>query len=163
MYAKIQPILTRREIVAKLPKQLNFQVSIPDDYETAIERVTEALKAEGFGVLTRIDVKKTLKEKLDADFRNYVILGACNPSLAYEALVNKPLIGILLPCNVTVEESNNGVLVSIVNPEAMLDLWPLSENSVILNIAAQARAWLERVADVLVSDKDYMSSVHAYS
>lgn len=149
--------------MAKLPKQLNFQVSIPDDYETAIERVTEALKAEGFGVLTRIDVKKTLKEKLDADFRNYVILGACNPSLAYEALVNKPLIGILLPCNVTVEESNNGVLVSIVNPEAMLDLWPLSENSVILNIAAQARAWLERVADVLVSDKDYMSSVHAYS
>ena len=163
MYANKQPILARREIGAKLPKQLNFQVSIPDDYETAIERVTEALKAEGFGVLTRIDVKKTLKEKLDADFRNYVILGACNPSLAYEALVNKPLIGILLPCNVTVEESNNGVLVSIVNPEAMLDLWPLSENSVILNIAAQARAWLERVADVLVSDKDYMSSVHAYS
>ena len=163
MYANKQPILARREIGAKLPKQLNFQVSIPDDYETAIERVTEALKAEGFGVLTRIDVKKTLKEKLDADFRNYVILGACNTSLAYEALVNKPLIGILLPCNVTVEESNNGVLVSIVNPEAMLDLWPLSENSVILNIAAQARAWLERVADVLVSDKDYMSSVHAYS
>ena len=66
--------------MVKLPKQLDFQVSIPDDYEAAIERVTEALKAEGFGVLTRIDVKKTFKEKLDAEFRNYVILGACNPS-----------------------------------------------------------------------------------
>jgi len=145
-----------------MPK-LNFQVLIPDYYESVIERVTEALKAEGFGVLTRIDVKKTLKEKLDAEFRNYVILGACNPSLAYEALENEPLVGLLLPCNVTVEESKNGVLVSIVNPEAMLGLWPLTENEVILNVASQARARLERVAGVLASDKNVRSSVPVYS
>ena len=128
---------------------LTFQISIPDPYDAAVEKVTAALKAEGFGVLTSIDVKATLKEKLDADFRPYVILGACNPPLAQQALLSDPLVGLLLPCNVTVEETAHGSLVSIVNPEAMLGVPPLSANKQIGEVAAEARTRLERVASAL--------------
>lgn len=125
---------------------LTFQTQIPDPYDSAVEKVTTALKAEGFGVLTRIDVKATLKEKLNADFRPYVILGACNPKLAHRALENEPAVGALLPCNVTVEQTGEGALVSIVNPEAMLGLPPLATNPVVRAVAAEARVRLERVA-----------------
>ena len=82
---------------------------LPDtDYEAAIEAITEALKGEGFGVLTEIDVQATLKKKLDVDFKRYVILGACNPPLAHQALSAEPLIGLLLPCNVVVSERDGG-------------------------------------------------------
>jgi len=128
---------------------LTFQTNLPISMEAAIEKVTNALKAEGFGILTRIDVKATLKEKLDVDFRPYVILGACNPKLAHRALENEPAVGALLPCNVTVEQVGENTLVSIVNPEAMLSLPPLSTNPVVCSVAAEARERLERVATAL--------------
>jgi uncharacterized protein (DUF302 family) len=92
-------------------------------FEEALERVTSALKREGFGILTQIDVKDTLKKKLDVDFRRYVILGACNPPLAHKALSAEPQIGLLLPCNVVVQEaSEGGVTISIADPRAMFSL-----------------------------------------
>lgn len=128
---------------------ITFQVSLQQSYESTVETVTEALKVEGFGVLTSIDVQDTLKQKLDAEFRRYLILGACNPQLAHKALQSEPLVGLLLPCNVTVEETNKGSLVSIVNPEAMLGLDPLSQNEKIGEVATEARMRLERVATAL--------------
>jgi uncharacterized protein (DUF302 family) len=92
-------------------------------FDEALEKVTAALKREGFGVLTQIDVKETLKKKLDVDFRRYVILGACNPPLAHKALSAEAQIGLLLPCNVVVQEaSEGGVTVSIADPRAMFSL-----------------------------------------
>ncbi|HEC22190.1 MAG TPA: DUF302 domain-containing protein [Chloroflexi bacterium] len=128
---------------------LAFQIALSEPYERAVEKVTEALKAEGFGILTQIDVKATLKEKLDEDFRPYTILGACNPPLAHRALENEPLVGLLLPCNVTVEARGEGSLVSIINPEAMLGMEPLAGNAVVCEVAAEARVRLERVAAAL--------------
>jgi uncharacterized protein (DUF302 family) len=88
--------------------------------DEALVRATAALQREGFGILTQIDVKDTLKKKLDVDFRRYLILGACNPSLAYKALSTDPQIGLLLPCNVVVQEAmEGGVIVSIADPHAM--------------------------------------------
>ncbi len=93
-------------------------------YDVAVKRVTEALKDEGFGVLTEIDVKATLKKKLDVDFRRYIILGACNPPLAHRALSTELEIGLLLPCNVIVyeDEDGEGTTISIVNPVTMLGM-----------------------------------------
>jgi uncharacterized protein (DUF302 family) len=85
-------------------------------YETSIERATELLKENGFGVLTTIDVKDTLKKKLDVDFDKYIILGACNPPFAYEALSAEDTIGLLMPCNVVVHEKNGKVKISVFNP-----------------------------------------------
>jgi uncharacterized protein (DUF302 family) len=87
------------------------------DFDTAIEKITEELKKQGFGILTEIDVKATLKKKLDVEFRNYRILGACSPPNAYKVLKSEPNIGILLPCNTVIQESEDGsVEVSVVNP-----------------------------------------------
>ena len=91
-------------------------------FEDARARTTDALKAQGFGVLTEIDVKSTLKAKLDQDFRKYVILGACNPQLAHRALEAEIGIGLLLPCNVCIWEEEGGSVVSIARPEAMFEL-----------------------------------------
>lgn len=128
---------------------LAFQVTLLDSFDAAIEKVIAALKTQGFGVLTRIDVKTIFKEKLDAEFHPYIILGACNPSLAHRALENEPLVGLLLPCNVTVEKTETGTLVSIVNPEAMLSVDFLAENEIILKVASEARSLLEKVAESL--------------
>lgn len=92
-------------------------------YEDAVQRVTEALKTEGFGVLSTIDVKETLKKKIGAEFRKYVILGACNPQLAHRALSADVSIGLLLPCNVVVFEGEGGSsVVQVVKPDAMLSV-----------------------------------------
>ena len=91
-------------------------------FEDARSRVTDALKQQGFGILTEIDVKATLKAKLDLEFRRYVILGACNPQLAHQALKAELGIGLLLPCNVCVWEDDGGSVVSIARPDAMFDI-----------------------------------------
>lgn len=128
---------------------LTFQVSLGEPYEIAGGKVTEALKSEGFGVLTRIDVKVTLKEKLDTDFRPYIILGACHPPLAHQALLSNPLIGLMMPHNVTVEETDDGSLVNIGNPEVLLGIEPFASDDQISEVAAEARIQLERVAAAL--------------
>jgi uncharacterized protein (DUF302 family) len=120
------------------------RLSLP--YEQAIDNVTAALKAEGFGVLTEIDVKATLKQKLDVDFRRYVILGACNPSLAHQGLNAELELGLLLPCNVIVYEDNGASVVSIVDPQAMLGVVP---NPALETIAEEARRRLQRVVAAL--------------
>jgi uncharacterized protein (DUF302 family) len=118
------------------------------DYDEAVARVTNALKEEGFGVLTEIDVKATMKEKLDLDFRRYTILGACNPPLAHRALSTEMEIGLLLPCNVIVYESDegSGSIVSIVDPIAMLGV---AVNPALEDVAGEAQARLTRVAKAL--------------
>jgi uncharacterized protein (DUF302 family) len=130
--------------------EISFPVLLKDDYDSSILKVTEALKAEGFGVLTNIDVKATLKKKIDADFRQYAILGACNPPLAHRALQSEPLVGLMLPCNVTVEAVNGGTLVNLINPKAMLLSNPLlAENMALVEVANDAYERLVRVHQAL--------------
>ena len=121
---------------------------LPDvSYDDAVGRVTDALKTEGFGVLTEIDVKATLKKKLDVDFRRYAILGACNPPLAHRSLQNEPLIGLLLPCNVVVSEAEGqGSIVAIANPREMFKVVENPElGSVVDEVDAKLRRVLERI------------------
>jgi uncharacterized protein (DUF302 family) len=135
-----------------MANDLGFEVTLAQPYEQAIESVTAALKTEGFGVLTRIDVRATLKEKIGADFRPYVILGACNPNLAHQSLEIAPEIGLLLPCNVTVEAAGeNSSLVRIVNPRSMLAAAGRPEDANLQAVASQAAAKMERVVSVLKS------------
>lgn len=127
--------------------RLGLTVRLNQNFDAALTQVTAALKAEGFGVLTEIDVKETLKKKLDVDFRPYKILGACNPPLAYRSLSVAPEVGMLLPCNVTVSYIEDNVTeVSIIDPLSMMgfiqhpDLEPIAE---------EARVRLDRVAAAL--------------
>lgn len=130
--------------------QLGIQVHLDTTYESAIEQVTAALKEQGFGVLTEIDVKATMKKKLDVDFKKYVILGACNPPLAHRALTAEPAIGLLLPCNVIVyeDEERGGAVVSLVDPLAMMGF---IDNPALGPVASEARARLEKVAAALAA------------
>lgn len=120
-----------------------FAKTISEDFNTAIEKVTEELKKEGFGILTEIDLQKTLKNKLDVDFRKYKILGACNPQFAYQAVLAEPSIGTMLPCNVIVQEKEDGkVEVSAVDPMAsMMSV----QNEKLRGVAEEVRKKLERV------------------
>jgi len=111
-------------------------------FTEAIEKVTEALKNEGFGILTEIDVKETLKKKLDVDFRPYRILGACNPPFAYKALQTEDKVGIMLPCNVIVQEKENGVEIAAVDPVASMQA---IDNPKLREIAGEIRQRLHRV------------------
>lgn len=98
-----------------------FSKTINTDFDTAITKVTEELKKEGFGILTEIDVKETFKKKLDIDFRKYRILGACNPNFAYEAIKSEDKVGTMLPCNVVVQEHEDGKIeVSAIDPIASM-------------------------------------------
>lgn len=115
-------------------------------FDEAIIKVTNALKEEGFGILTEIDIKETLKKKLDKDFRPYIILGACNPPFAYKALLAEDKIGAMLPCNVIVQQSEDGVEVAAVDPVAsMLAV----ENKALEEIASEIRDKLRSVIDSL--------------
>jgi uncharacterized protein (DUF302 family) len=127
-----------------------LRVTVPLDYESAIERTTAALKGEGFGVLTTIDVKQTLKQKLDADFRKYVILGACNPALAHRALQVETEIGLLLPCNVIVYETGSKEsVVAAMAPLPMIGV--VGENPTLGGVAREADERLRRVLTSLES------------
>jgi uncharacterized protein (DUF302 family) len=124
-----------------------FSVTLDLPFEEAIARVMEVLQAEGFGVLTEIDVRATLKKKLGIDFRNYRILGACNPPFAHRALEAEDKIGTMLPCNVIVQErSEGGVEVAAVDPIASMQA---IENPDLADIAMQVRAKLKQVIDGL--------------
>ncbi|HET9950036.1 MAG TPA: DUF302 domain-containing protein, partial [Longimicrobiales bacterium] len=130
-------------MATKVETPLGFEVRLDAPYEEALERVEEALGRQGFGVLTRIDVKKTLREKLDQDFREYAILGACNPRLAHKALSAAPEVGLLLPCNVTVEAARGGgALVRIGDPEVMLETGGLARDGELRKVASEARRLL---------------------
>ncbi len=117
------------------------------DFDDAIGKVTEHLKAEGFGVLTEIDIKSTLKNKIDVDFRKYKILGACNPGFAHKALTEEENIGVFLPCNVIVQENDNGEIeVSAVDPVAsMISV----QNENLNEIAGDVQSKLKRVVEGL--------------
>jgi uncharacterized protein (DUF302 family) len=129
--------------------EMSFDIHLDVPYAEAIDRVVDALKAEGFGVLTRIDIHDALKEKIGVDFRLYTILGACNPPLAHRALSSAPEVGLFLPCNVTVEESAGGSLVRIVNPDEMMKAGEFDNSDAVASVGAEASERLRRVADVL--------------
>jgi uncharacterized protein (DUF302 family) len=127
-------------------EDLAFAVRLDTPYPQALDKVTAALKDEGFGVLTKIDVQATLKQKLNADFRPYTILGVCNPPLAHRALATDLAIGLLLPCTVVVYEEGGGSMVLILDPISMLDM---VQNPALEPVAQEARARLQRVAEAL--------------
>ena len=122
-----------------------FAKKLDKDFDTVIADATEALKAEGFGVLTEIDVSATLKKKLDVDFRKYRILGACNPAYAYKALTEEDKVGTMLPCNVVVQQLENGqVEVAAVDPIASMSG---IDNPALAGIATEVQAKLKKVID----------------
>jgi uncharacterized protein (DUF302 family) len=127
-----------------------FSVSPSGSMKEVEERVVEALKQEGFGILTEIDVQATLKKKLELDTRPYRILGACNPILAHKALEAEPDIGLLLPCNVVLRENEDGaVVVSFMDPESVLTL---VERDDVAALASDVKERLQRVADAVLQD-----------
>lgn len=124
-----------------------FNITVPGTMEEVTEKVTAALKTEGFGVLTEIDVKATLKKKIDVDRKPYLILGACNPELANQAINAEPDIGLLLPCNVIVrEEEDASIAVVFMDPAAVLGLVDREE---ITKLGLEVREKLEKVRDLL--------------
>lgn len=124
-----------------------FSVTVAGTMEDAINKVTEALKTEGFGVLTEIDVAGTLKKKIDVERRPYHILGACNPGLANQAINAEPDIGLLLPCNVVVREEEDGsITVAFMDPAAVLGIVNRDE---ITELGMEVRGKLEKVRDLL--------------
>ena len=132
-----------------LPYGMSATVRLP--YERAVERAREALAAEGFGVLTEIDVRATLKQKLDVDFRPYIILGACNPPMAHRALTAEPHIGLLLPCNVIVyaADEEGSSVIAVVDPEVSLGR---VGSDALAPLAAEVKSRLLRVLDAVAGD-----------
>ena len=131
--------------------EMAYDVSLDTPYDESLERVINALKEEGFGVLTRIDVHDTFREKLGVEFRKYAILGACNPPLAHKALSSRPDAGLMLPCNVVVEEVDDGTLVRIVDAAAMMQAGGLDGDPVLQEVGSEAGVRLKRVAEALKS------------
>jgi uncharacterized protein (DUF302 family) len=126
------------------PYSFSRVLSLP--YEATVRRVKEALKSEGFGVLTEIDVQKTLKEKLSQAYAKYIILGACNPPLAHRVLEAEPEVGVFLPCNVLVYEEEGKTVVSAMDPEAAM---VLVKNERVSEVAKQVRQKMEKVLNSL--------------
>ena len=137
-----------------MQEEVGFEIVLAQEYEKAIELVTSALKEQGFGILTRIDVKETLKQKLDVDFRPYVILGACNPPLAYKALTSDPKVGLMLPCNVTVEaHGSSGSVVRLTNPALMVQFVEDPDQPGLQEAAVEATKRIRRVVENLKQDE----------
>lgn len=129
---------------------LGFAIPIPAPFDEAYAMTTNALKEEGFGVLTSIDIQSAFREKLGVEFRKYLILGVCNPALAHRALSANPEAGLLLPCTVTVEATGEReTVVRIANPEAMLQAGQFPPDGVMRDVAGEARSRLSRVVDRL--------------
>ncbi len=138
------------QTITQRPYGVGTTVAAP--YRDAIEKTRAALQEQGFGVLTEIDVQKTMKEKLDVDFRSYVILGACNPALAHQALQADLGVGLLLPCNVIVYDNGDGTSsVEALDPEAALGI--VGDNPAIATVARDAKARLQRVVHNLGADR----------
>lgn len=136
--------------VSTVPPSYGFHCALPkQDFNQAVGRVTEALKTEGFGILTEIDVQATMKAKLGIDGPPYRILGACNPPLAHRALAAEPDIGLLLPCNVVVrEDANGGLVVGFMDPVAVMQM---TSNPEVATVAQEVKERLERVRASLAS------------
>ena len=136
--------------VVYMLKTLGFDVELPVPFEAAVSQVKDVLKQEGFGVLSEIDLRAAFREKLGREFRPYVILGACNPTLAFTAITADPEIGLLLPCNVVVESRGAGrTLIRLTNPEVLLGTAALGEVSELATVARDARDRMVRVAATL--------------
>jgi len=131
-----------------MSNRYGFGKTLSSDFDTAITQVTEALKTEGFGVLTDIDIQATMAKKLGTEMPPYRILGACNPPLAHQAISAEPSIGLLLPCNVVVRQTDDGVRVEFMDPSAVLGL---VDSDDVVTLAAEVRQRLERVRDSLPS------------
>lgn len=132
-----------------------FLTRIGGDFQDVLGRVREALATEGFGVISEIDIRKTLKEKIDVDFRPYVILGACNPALAHEALRLEDKVGTMLPCNVVVQQENDAIEVAAIDPVASMEAIrnpALNEKAAI--VAAKLRRVIERLGGDMPTDGD---------
>lgn len=126
--------------------QYGFSKTTDYTFSQAIEKVTDELKKEGFGILTTIDVKDTLKKKIDVDFKNYTILGACNPPIAHKALQTEEELGLLLPCNVVVYEKDSKTVVSIFDPMMMTKV---IDNDKMIPIAAEVKEKLQRALEAV--------------
>ena len=132
------------------PPALGFEVELTMGFESAVQRVKEALKQEGFGVLTEIDLRAAFHEKLGKEFRPYVILGACNPPLAFAAVSQDPSVGLLLPCNVTVESAGDRrTIVRLTDPAVLLGGVAASLGPQLAEVATDARARMMRAAAAL--------------
>jgi uncharacterized protein (DUF302 family) len=133
-----------------MTKDLGFDIELPSGFSEAIDQVKDALKQEGFGILTEIDLQAAFREKLGREFRPYIILGACNPPLAFSAINADPAVGLLLPCNVTIESiGEHRTMVRLTNPEALLATASLRASSELASVARDASARMGRVTDSL--------------
>ena len=129
----------------------SIDVTVSGSHDEVVEKVTAALAVEGFGVLTTIDVKTVLKKKIDVDFRPYSILGACNPLLAHQALSARADVGLMLPCNVTVEEiSDTECMVRFIDPMAMMTFKTLGDDATLTRLGGEAGEKISRAAKSLV-------------
>jgi uncharacterized protein (DUF302 family) len=129
---------------------LGFDIELPSGFSEAIGQVKDALKQGGFGILTEIDLQAAFREKLGREFRPYIILGACNPPLAFSAINADPAVGLLLPCNVTIESiGEHRTMVRLTNPEALLATASLGASSELASVARDASERMRRVMDTL--------------
>ena len=133
-----------------MKQNLGFEVELPLAFDDAVSEVKDALKVEGFGILTEIDLRAAFREKLNREFRPFVILGACTPPLAYSAINADPVVGLLLPCNVTVESiGEQRSIVRLTNPEALLAAAAVGGSRELVNVAQDAQERMVRVVGTL--------------
>ena len=128
---------------------ISYNATLGGGFDAAIERVTTALKEEGFGIISRIDMHTTFKEKIDKEIPPHTILGACNPVLAHKAVTALPEASLMLPCNVTVQQEGDSIVVRIVSPEAMMSTAGLNDNPAVKEVGEDANERLKRVAESL--------------
>ena len=137
-----------------MPQNLGFDIELPFGFSDAAARVKDALKHEGFGILTEIDLQAAFREKLGREFRPYLILGACNPSLAFAAISSDPSVGLLLPCNVTIEFlDERRTFVRLTNPEALLGGAALDSSPELAGVARDGSDRMARVSNALQQAK----------